>query len=116
MLGVMGDWAAAMPIGIVYLIGLVEYPRGTVTTFKLAVNKVEPEGRWICGGRKIVVLGEAAFTSANGRTVYQVDGSNAEDRIRVEDATPAEVWHRAVEAAASCGMLADWPRPSGRSG
>jgi hypothetical protein len=23
----------------------------------------------------------------------------------------ADAWHRAVEAAAACGMLSDWPRP-----
>jgi hypothetical protein len=61
---------------------------------------------WSCG--------EAAFTGSSGRTVWQVDGSNGENEIRVEGATPAEAWHRAVEAAAACGMLTDWPRP--RSG
>jgi hypothetical protein len=58
---------------------------------------------WSCG--------EAAFTGSSGRTVWQVDGSNGENRLRVEGATPAEAWWRAVEAAAAAGMLADWPRP-----
>ena len=57
------------------------------------------------------VVGEAASTDSSGRTVNQVDGSNGENRIRVEGSTPAEAWHRAVLAAVACGMLADWPRP-----
>jgi hypothetical protein len=58
-------------------------------------------------------IGEAAFTGSSGRTVWQVDGSNGENRLRVEGATPAEAWWRAVEAAAAVGMLTDWPRPPG---
>jgi hypothetical protein len=54
---------------------------------------------WSCG--------EAAFTGMSGRTVWQVDGSNGENRIRAEGATPAEAWWRAVEAAAAAGMLTD---------
>jgi len=42
---------------------------------------------------------------------HQVDGSNGENKLRVESSTPAEAWFRAVEAAAAVGMLADWPRP-----
>jgi hypothetical protein len=56
--------------------------------------------------------GEAGFTGSSGRTVIQVDGRQGENQIRVEGSTPAEAWHRAVEAAAACGMLADWPRPA----
>jgi hypothetical protein len=56
--------------------------------------------------------GEAAFTGSSGRVVWQVDGSNGENRIKVLSATPAEAWYRAVEAAAAVGMLADWPRPT----
>jgi hypothetical protein len=63
---------------------------------------------WSCG--------EAAFIGSLGRTVWQVDGSNGENRIRVEGATPAEAWWWAVEAAAGVGMLADWPRPSNSPG
>jgi hypothetical protein len=55
--------------------------------------------------------GEAVFTGASGRTVWQVDGSNGENRILAVAASQREAWHRAVEAAAACGMLADWPRP-----
>jgi hypothetical protein len=51
--------------------------------------------------------GEAAFTGSSGRTVWRVDGSNAVNRFKVEGATPAEAWWRAVEAAAAVGMLAD---------
>jgi hypothetical protein len=58
---------------------------------------------WSCG--------EAAFTGSSGRAVWRVDGSDGENKLRVEGATPAEAWHRAVEAAA-CGMLSDWPWPS----
>jgi hypothetical protein len=58
---------------------------------------------WSCG--------EAAFTGGSGRTVWQMDGSNGENRLRVEGSTPAEAWWRAVEAAAAVGMLADWPKP-----
>jgi hypothetical protein len=61
---------------------------------------------WSCG--------QAAFTSPAGQVVWQVDGRNGENRIRVTGSTPAEAWHRAVEAAAACGMLADWPRPASR--
>ena len=57
-------------------------------------------------------MGEAGFTGAGGRTIHRVDGSNGENRIRVQGSTPAEAWHRTVEAAAACGMLADWPRPA----
>jgi hypothetical protein len=58
--------------------------------------------------------GEAAFTGSSGRTVYQVDPSNGENKLRVEGVSPAEAWWRAVEAAAACGMLRDWPRPTQR--
>ncbi len=58
-------------------------------------------------------MGEAGFAGASGRTVSQVDGSNGENKIRVEGSTPAEAWFRAVEAAAECGMLRDRPRSSG---
>jgi hypothetical protein len=57
-------------------------------------------------------MGEAALTGNSGRTVWQVDGSNGENRLRVEGSTSAEAWHRAVLAAAACGMLTDWPRPT----
>jgi hypothetical protein len=62
---------------------------------------------WSCG--------EAAFTDSSGRTVWQVDGWNGENVIAGRGDTPSEAWHRACEAAAAVGMLADWPRPqSGR--
>jgi hypothetical protein len=54
---------------------------------------------WSCG--------EAGFTYPDGRYVHQVDALKLEQRIRAEGATPAEAWHRAVEAAAAVGMLAD---------
>jgi hypothetical protein len=58
--------------------------------------------------------GETTFTGSSGRTVWQVDGSNGENRLKVQGATAAEAWWRAVEAAAAVGMLRG-PRPmSGR--
>lgn len=56
--------------------------------------------------------GETAWSGTSGRIVYQVDGSNGENRIIVAGSSQREAWHRAVEAAAACGMLADWPRPT----
>ena len=53
---------------------------------------------------------EAGFTGTSDRMVWQVDGSNGENTIKVQRATPAEVWLSAVEAAAAAGMLPDWPR------
>jgi hypothetical protein len=58
---------------------------------------------WYCG--------EAGFTYPDGRYIHLVDGWNGEKKFRVEGATPAEAWYRAVEAAAAAGMLVDWPRP-----
>jgi hypothetical protein len=54
---------------------------------------------------------ETGFTYPDGRYVHQVDATNGENKLRVEGATPAEAWHRAVEAAAAVGMLAVRPRP-----
>jgi hypothetical protein len=56
-------------------------------------------------------LGVSVFTDSSGRTVWQVDGSRGEDRIQGQGASRGEAWHRAVEAAAACGMLADGPPP-----
>lgn len=60
--------------------------------------------------------GETAWHEIGGGIVYQVDGSNGENRIRVAGATLREAWWRACEAAAACGMRADWPRPTGGAG
>jgi hypothetical protein len=43
-----------------------------------------------------------------------VNGSNGENKLRVEGTTPAEAWFRAVETADAVGMLADWPRTTSR--
>jgi hypothetical protein len=56
--------------------------------------------------------GEAGFTYPDDRYVHQVDALKGGQRIRVEGATAAEAWHRAVEGAVACGMLVDWPRLS----
>jgi hypothetical protein len=52
-------------------------------------------------------MGEAGFTGASGCHVHQVDGSNGENKLLVRAGTAAEAWHRAVQAATACGMLAD---------
>jgi hypothetical protein len=51
------------------------------------------------------------FEANSGRMVWRVGGHNGENEITSEGATPAEAWHRAVEAASACGMLKGWPRP-----
>jgi hypothetical protein len=45
--------------------------------------------------------------------IYTVVGVNGENQICTTGMTLSEAWHRAVEQAAACGMLAGWPRPSG---
>jgi hypothetical protein len=45
-----------------------------------------------------------------------VDGSNGGNKLRVEGSTQAEAWHRAIEAAAACGILDGWPRPARGTG
>jgi hypothetical protein len=49
-----------MPIGIAYPAGLFEHRQGPATTFRLAVNKTELRGRWLCVGRRFVGVHEAA--------------------------------------------------------
>jgi hypothetical protein len=51
--------------------------------------------------------GRAAFTDSHGRVVWQVDARKGETQIKVEGESQSEVWWRAVEAAAACGMLDD---------
>src|SRR4051812_29455633 len=58
--------------------------------------------------------GETAWTGSSGRTVYQVDGRNGENSLSVRASSQREAWHRAVEAASACGMLAGWPLNWGR--
>ncbi len=55
--------------------------------------------------------GEAGFTGSSGRTVWQVDGRNGENRLLVRARTQREAWWRAIESAASCAMLEGWARP-----
>jgi hypothetical protein len=52
-----------------------------------------------------------ALIGPSGNPLWRIDGTNGENSIRVVGDTLAEAWHRAVEAAAACGMLSDWPRP-----
>ena len=59
-LGVLAERAGGLPVGIAYPVGLVEHRRGRAKTFRLVVNKVELEGRWLCVGREFVRLGDAA--------------------------------------------------------
>jgi hypothetical protein len=46
------------------------------------------------------------------KTLWRVKGTNGENVIRAHGVTQAQAWHRAVEAAAACGMLKGWPRPA----
>ena len=48
----------------------------------------------------------------DGGLEYVVNGRNGENQIHATGATLFEAWHRAVEQAAACGMLAGWPRPT----
>ena len=57
--------------------------------------------------------GDVQLLTAAG-PVWLVSGTNGENRINARGKTQAEAWHRAVEQAAACGMLEDWPRPSSR--
>jgi hypothetical protein len=54
---------------------------------------------WSCG--------EEVFTYPDGRYVHEVDATDGAQRIVGRGGTPAEAWHRAIEAAAGCGMLKD---------
>jgi hypothetical protein len=54
---------------------------------------------------------QVVYIGPNAETLWRISGSNGENKIRVEGATQIEAWHRAVEAAAACGMLKGWPRP-----
>jgi hypothetical protein len=59
--------------------------------------------------------GETGWCGKGG-FAWQVDGRNGESQVPVVGATQREAWWRACEMAAACGMLADWPRPSGTVG
>jgi hypothetical protein len=49
-----------MPIGIAFPVGQVEHRRGPAATFRLMIDKVELEGRWLCVRREFIRLGDAA--------------------------------------------------------
>jgi hypothetical protein len=59
-LGVLADRTAARPIGIACAEGCAEYRGMMAKTFRLVVNKVLLEGRWVCVGREFIQLSEAA--------------------------------------------------------
>ena len=59
-IGVLADGDAAMPIGIVYPVGLVEHRRGPAQTFRLVIGKTELPGRWLWVGQRFVQLDEVA--------------------------------------------------------
>jgi hypothetical protein len=48
------------PIGMAFAGGAVAGRRGPICTFRLVVDKVELEGRWICDRQRFVKLGDAA--------------------------------------------------------
>jgi hypothetical protein len=58
------------------------------------------------------VLSISVLPDDGDRPVFVACGRNGENLIRAEATTSREAWHRAVAAAAACGMLAGWPRPS----
>jgi hypothetical protein len=47
-------------IGIAYASGCVQYGDARVMTYRLAVNKTELPGRWVCIGRRFIPLSEMA--------------------------------------------------------
>ena len=58
------------------------------------------------------IMYQVMHIGPSAEPVWLVYGSNGENKVRVETTSQSEGWHRAVEAAAACGMLSDWPRPS----
>ena len=52
------------------------------------------------------------FTDCSGQTVWGIDGSQGENQFKVDGATSSDAWRSAMLAAAACGMLRGWPRPS----
>ena len=57
-------------------------------------------------------LSVMVYTDGFGQTLWEIAGRQGENRIKVEAESRREVWHKAVLAAASCGMLQGWPKPS----
>ena len=53
-----------------------------------------------------------AFTDCSGQTVWEFVGHQGENVFRVDGESRREAWDNAFLAAASCGMLRGWPRPS----
>jgi hypothetical protein len=66
------------------------------------------------GSSPLASLPVAGHWNASGDSAGTV--SHGLDEIRAEGATAREAWDRAVEQAAACGMLQDWPRPTGGAG
>jgi hypothetical protein len=59
VLSVVEAPASVRTIGIAYAAGCVQYGDGRAMTYRLAVNKTELPGRWLCIGRRFVPLGDA---------------------------------------------------------
>jgi len=59
-IGVVGEPGSAWPIGIAYPVGTVGHRKGPAVSFRLVINKVELDGRWIYEARRFVQLGDAA--------------------------------------------------------
>src|SRR3954447_26530050 len=59
-IGVVATPGDAWPIGIAYPVGTVAHRKGPAVSFRLVVDKVELDGRWICEARRFVLLGDAA--------------------------------------------------------
>ena len=81
-------------------------PRDAEVAYPLAEESIIPLNRsgWH--------LNVTTFTDCSDRTIWEITGRQGENRIKVEAASPCEAWSKAALAAAACGMLAGWPRPS----
>jgi hypothetical protein len=59
-LGVFRDQVVGMPIGVAYPTGYTPREPYPAAVFRLGVEGVDPDARWVCVGRVFVELGEAA--------------------------------------------------------
>jgi hypothetical protein len=60
LVGVVLDHRAAAPVGIAFPVGVVKHRSGPAAVFRPVFTKAELPGRWICVGRELVPLGDAA--------------------------------------------------------
>src|SRR4051812_26752034 len=80
------------PIGIAFPVGQVAHRRGPAATFRLVVEKVEVEGRWVCVGRRFVRLGtrprscDASTRGARAAWTREAPGWRSDEREGVSPA------------------------------